>query len=216
MWVCGCVCVLLIKPTSGWLKFFPLKKAMQITSLSAVKKVFNWACRKLPPLFAHFWWDKCHLTWFCIVLDVNIIQTEIKIFFSVRRNTTWYDLFGNKSEKFYFQFCTLLCTNTMSNFRNDHSVVQEKNSSEEISMFNKCYGFPVHNTSFITFLNNFFPKNKNKKKLFFNFSVSLEMKQHQLTQKSKSLFYNKHLFCPEIESILKLFTRVVLVSFQKS
>jgi hypothetical protein len=76
----------------------------------------------------------------------------------------------------------------MSNFRNDHSVVQEKNSSEEISMLNKCHGFPVHNTSFITFLNNFFPKNKNKKTLFFNFSVSLEMKQHQLTQNRKAPF----------------------------
>jgi hypothetical protein len=92
---------------------------------------------------------------------------KLRFFFSVRRNTTWYDLFGNKSEKFSFPFFTLLCTNTMSNFRNDQSVVQEKNSSEEISMFNKCHGFPVHNTSFITFLNNFFPKNKNKKKLFF-------------------------------------------------
>jgi hypothetical protein len=59
MWVCGCVgvwvCLCVTYLTDEWVaEIFPSKKAMQITSLSAVKKVFNWACRKLPPLFARF------------------------------------------------------------------------------------------------------------------------------------------------------------------
>ncbi len=94
----------------------------------------------------------------------------------------------------------------MSNLRNDHSVVQENNSPKKSQCLKNATVFLFITHHLLFFKTIFSQKTKNKS--FFNFSVRLEMKQHQLTQKSKSLFYNKHLFCPEIESIFKLFTRV--------